>query len=113
MQIGPTQDVNGLKLRIGLIARWLIRMTPPCNEIVKLVSEEMDHPLPLLRRLSIRLHFLICKWCERYRQQLIFIRSAMRQHPDKLEGQDQPTPSTLSPEARERIKRILRQQQNK
>lgn len=111
MQIGPTQDVKGLKLRIGLIAGWLIRMTPPCSQVVQLVSEEMDHPLPLRTRLSIRFHFLICKWCERYRQQLIFIRSAMRRHPDKLEGQDQPASATLSPEARERLKQALHRQQ--
>lgn len=111
MQIGPTQDVKGLKLRIGLLAGWLIRLTPPCNQIVKLVSEGMDHPLPLRTRLHIRFHFLICKWCERYKRQLIFIQSAMRRHPDKLEGQDQPAASTLSPEARERLKQALRRPQ--
>jgi len=111
MQIGPTQDVRGLKLRIGLIAGWLIRMTPPCNQVVKLVSEEMDHPLPLGTKIKVRLHFLICKWCERYREQLIFIRSAMRRHPDKLEGQDQPAAPSPSPEAHERLKQALRQQQ--
>ncbi len=109
MQIGPTQDVKGLKLRIGLIAGWLIRMTPPCNQVVQLVSEDMDRPLPLGAKIKIHLHFLVCKWCERYRQQLIFIRSAMRQSPDKLMGQE---PSAgLSPEARERLKQALRQQQ--
>jgi len=109
MQVGPTQDVKGLKLRIGMIAGWLIKMTPPCNRIVKLVSEGMDHPLPLGTRVKIRLHFLVCKWCERYKQQLVFIRSAMHQHPDKLMGQE---PSAgLSAEARERLKQVLRQRQ--
>ncbi len=109
MQIVPTQDVKGLKLQIGLIAGWLIKMTPPCNQIVKLVSEEMDHPLPVRTRLSIRLHLLICKWCERYKQQLIFIQNVMRHSPDKLLWQE---PSAgLSAEARERLKQALRQQQ--
>ncbi len=111
MQIEPTQDVKGLKLQVGLVAGWLIKMTPPCDQIVKLVSEEMDHPLPLGTKLKVRLHFLVCKWCERYKQQLVFIRSAMRQHPDKLMGQE--PFAGLSPEARERLKQALRQQQNK
>ena len=110
MQIGPTQDVKGLKLRIGLIAGWLIRMTPPCSQVVRLVSEDMDRPLPLFTKAKVHLHFLICKWCERYRQQLIFIRSAMRQQPDKL--MDQESSAGLSPEARERFKRAIRQQQD-
>jgi len=109
MQTRQTQDVKGVKLQIGLLAGWLIKMTPPCNQIVKLVSEGMDHPLPLGTRIKVRLHCLICKWCERYKQQLIFIRSAMRQNPDKLMGQE---PSAgLSAEARERLKQALRQQQ--
>ncbi len=111
MQIEPTQDVKGLKLQIGLVAGWLIKMTPPCNQIVQLVSEGMDHPLPLGTKLKVRLHVLICKWCERYKQQLIFIRSAMRHSPDKLMGQEQS--AGLSAEARERLKQALRQQQNK
>jgi hypothetical protein len=67
----------------------------------------MDHTLPLRKRIGVRLHFLICKWCERYRQQLLFIREAVRQHPERLEGQDSSPTTTLSPEARERIKRTL------
>ena len=110
MQIGPVQDVNKLKLRIGAVAGWLISLSPPCNQIVQLVSEDMDHPLPFGTKLKIRLHFLICKWCERYRQQLIFIRSAMRQHPDRLLGED--LSAGLSSEARERLKQTLRQQQD-
>jgi hypothetical protein len=110
MQLGPKSGVKDLKLRIGPLVGWLIRLTPPCSEVVRLISESMDHPLPLGKRISVRLHFLICKWCERYRQQLLFIRNALRRHPEKLEGQDQPPFAALSPEVRERIKRALSQQ---
>ncbi len=65
------------------------------------------HTLPLRKRMLLRLHFLMCKYCERYRQQLLFIRKAVRQHPERLEGQDSSPTTTLSPEARERIKRTL------
>jgi hypothetical protein len=93
----------------GLIAGWLIGLTPPCNEVVKLVSEDMDHPLPFGTRLKLRLHLKICEACERYRRQLRAIREAMRQNPDRVLGRE---PSAgLSPEARERLKQALRQQQ--
>lgn len=95
----------------GLIAGWLISLTPPCNEVVRLVSEEMDRPLPLRLKLKLRLHLWICHACERYRQQLLLIRTAMRQHPGKLMGQD---PSTgLPPETRERLSQAFRRQQDK
>ena len=80
-----------------------------CREAVRLISEGMDRPLPIWKRIGLRAHVLICTWCERYRRQLLFIRSALRQQPDKLMGQE---PSAgLSPEARERLKRALRSQQ--
>ncbi len=92
----------------GLIAGWLIGLTPPCREVVKLASEDMNHPLPFGTRLKLRLHLMICDACERYRRQLRSIREALRRNPDKLLGQE---PSTgLSPEARERLKRALQQQ---
>jgi hypothetical protein len=93
----------------GLIAGWLIGLTPPCNEVVKLVSEDMDRPLPLGTRLKLRLHVLICDACRRYRQQLRAIRDALRQNPDRVLGRE---PSAgLSPEARERLAQALRKKQ--
>ena len=81
-----------------------------CREAIRLISEGMDRPLPIWNRVGLRLHVLICTWCERYRRQLIFIRRAIRQQPDRLLGQE---PSAgLSPEARERFKRAIRQQQD-
>lgn len=79
-----------------------------CKEITKLVSESLDRPLPIRQRLAIRLHVLLCKLCDRYRQHLFIIRDAVRRHPDRLEGHESPSPPSLSPEARERIKDSLR-----
>ncbi len=92
---------------LGPLANFLARNTPPCSAVIQMFSESLDHALPLRKRMLLRLHFLMCKYCERYRQQLLFIREAVRQHPEKLEGQDAPPTPTLSPEARKRIKRTL------
>jgi len=108
MQIGPKIDPAQLKFRIGPLVGWLIRITPTCRDIVRLISDDMDHPLPLGTRLKIRVHFLICKWCDRYRRQLLFMRNALRRHPDRLAGAEPPADSPgLSSDARERIKRTL------
>lgn len=83
---------------------------PSCLEVTRLISTGMDRPLPVWKRISLRAHLLICTWCERYRRQLLFIRNAVRRHPDELAGVDQPASPSLSPEARERFKRAIRQQ---
>lgn len=108
MQIGPKQDVKQLKLGIGPIVGWFIRITPPCQEMTRLLSEAMDRPLPLGIRMKMRLHFLICKWCERYKNQLLFLRQALRRNPDKLEGESAESQTSLSSEAKDRLKRTLR-----
>lgn len=108
MQLGPKQDIERLRLVIGPIAGWLIRLTPTCQDMTRLLSEAMDRPHPFGTRVRMRLHFLICKWCERYKNQLIFLRQAIRRHPDKFEGQTGAPQTGLSSDAKDRLKQALR-----
>lgn len=82
-----------------------------CKETTRLVSESLDRPLPLRQRIAVRVHLLFCKLCNRYRQHLLFIRDALRRHPERLEAHEGPPSPLLSPEARERIKRHLSRNQ--
>ena len=88
--------------------KWLT-----CQEVTELFSESLDRSLPLGQRLFLRAHCSICTWCARYKRQLLFIRDAVRRHPDELVSGDQPVSSTLPPEAHERLKRAIRQQQDR
>ncbi|MEA3435252.1 MAG: zf-HC2 domain-containing protein [Thermodesulfobacteriota bacterium] len=74
-----------------------------CKEITRLVSESLDRKLPLHQRMGIRVHLLMCKFCSRYKKQLLILREAMRLQERYLE--DTGASITLSSEARERIKR--------
>ena len=106
-----TED-EGLNMRPAWLKNWLIRSTPPCREVVRLLSEAMDRPIPLRRRIAVRLHFLICKWCERYQKQIELIRALLRRDdPSSLEEAppDAHGPR-LSEEARERLKRLTRKE---
>lgn len=89
--------------------RWLInflaRNTPSCKEAVQFISNAMEQPLSMEKRISIRLHLLICKWCTRYKKQLHFIQNILGGNPEKV-GEN--TPDALSREAQERIKEALR-----
>jgi hypothetical protein len=95
-------------IRPGVLADFLVKYTPRCEEVTRLHSESLDHPIPWRKRIGVKFHFLICVWCEQYLKQLRFIRRAVRTHPERLEGQDMPSSPSLSPEAKERMKRTLR-----
>jgi len=76
-----------------------------CQEAARAQSELLDHPLPPARRIGLKLHLLICKWCRRYGQQIRFLRLAAHEHHDRLAQAASPT---LAAEARQRIKQRLR-----
>src|SRR6266487_3464688 len=48
--------------------------TPKCRDMVRILSQAMDQPLPLSMRINKRIHYLICCWCQRYEEQLRYIR---------------------------------------
>ena len=78
--------------------------TPKCRDMVRILSQSMDKPMPLSMRIKKRIHYLICCWCQRYEEQLLYMRkTALRfaEHAD--EASDVP----FSIEMRERIKRKL------
>ena len=71
-----------------------------------MVSVAMDQRLPLFRRLLLRVHLRICKYCRRFEQQLLKMREISRHLDRHLETLD---PSVTLPEkARERMRKALR-----
>jgi hypothetical protein len=89
---------------------WVWQHTPHCTEILRLASLSLEQPLSFRMRLNMRLHFLICVWCERYNKQIKFLHQACAHasHQDEiLLGRG------LSAEARQRIVRRLKSADNK
>ena len=77
-----------------------------CSEVSQKVSQALDMHLPLHHRMAIRIHLMMCRYCARFRRQLLLIRKMCRY----TEGgvRDVPVPDALTPQARERIKASLR-----
>jgi hypothetical protein len=67
----------------------------------------MERELPLLTRLRMRLHLLLCPPCKRYARQVTFMHDALR---DLFQDLRDEVPGTvgLSDEARQRLKASLR-----
>ena len=65
----------------------------------------MDRTLPLHHRMFIKVHILMCKYCLRFRRQLLMLREAARTIELSPEAVD--SALGLSPEARERIQKVI------
>jgi Putative zinc-finger len=72
-----------------------------CQDITRLVSESMDHPLPLTQRMKIRIHLGMCKYCAGFAKQMRFLRKMCRTHEAPR------SEATLSAEARNRIRQAI------
>jgi hypothetical protein len=80
---------------------------PSCKEVSRLVSEAMDRELPVGRRLAVRIHLTMCRFCDRYRRQLLAIRETLRRCAAERPDAAADPGFALSPEARDRIRRSL------
>jgi hypothetical protein len=79
-----------------------------CKQVSQKVSESMDRVLPFHQQMMIRSHLLMCKYCARFRDQLLLIRKAIRSEEDPGEALKLSEPSFS--ESRKRIKQALRNQ---
>ena len=66
----------------------------------------MDKQLSLTMRVKLRIHYLMCSFCERYMKQLKYIRQVSREFPEKI---GEVSEAKLSNEAKQRLKEALRQ----
>ena len=92
-----------LQLQIVLL---ICRFTPTCPEVTRILSLGMDKQLSLMMRMKLRIHYLMCSFCERYMKQLKYIRQVSREFPDKI---GEISDATLPAEAKQRLKEALRQ----
>ncbi len=88
------------------IVLFICRFTPTCPEVVRILSLGMDKQLSLMMRMKLRVHYLMCSFCERYMKQLKYIRQVSREFPDKI---GEISDATLPAEAKQRLKEALRQ----
>jgi len=90
------------------IRYWLLRRLPTCQQTVEKISQSMERQLSLRERIDLKLHLWICAWCQWYREHLQIIHKTARakaeEPPERISG------TGLSPEARERIRRRLTNQ---
>jgi len=89
-----------------------MKLMMSCKDASVLLSEALDSPLSLRRRIGLRMHLLMCYLCRRSARQGRAIQEVVRGLAAKTgeNGEDLAGLGDLSPEARERVKTALRDQ---
>jgi DNA-directed RNA polymerase specialized sigma24 family protein len=77
-----------------------------CQDVSQKFSESMDRKLPFHQRMFVRIHQLMCRYCTRFRRQLLLLKEVGKS--DKIAVTPQDFSAELSREARERIKALLK-----
>ena len=83
-------------------------LTLHCDEASALSSRELDEALPRLERVALWCHLMVCRSCREYRRQIGLIRQVLPRR-DQLLVEGDPDEDILSPEARSRIARAIRE----
>ena len=78
-----------------------------CKDVTRLLSEAMDASLPIGKRIGVRFHLLLCRFCARYERQLLLIRETARRLAAIGDMPALPAGDPLSEEAKDRIRRSL------
>lgn len=95
---------------VGLLKTAARNLSPTCRDASRLQSEQFDHLIPASQRVGLRIHLLLCRWCRRYGRQLDFLRKVVRA---QNENSRLPENATLSSDARERMKRAVREHEHR
>lgn len=80
---------------------------PTCQEMTRLLSDAMDRSLPFHLRIRMQVHLGMCTLCQRYQRQLKLIRGMLRHQGDQLNTAWNLREPSLSPEAKQRLRRAL------
>lgn len=78
-----------------------------CKEIAELFAKSHEEQIPLIARMELKFHHLMCKMCRGLLRDMSLIRRVVRDF-DSETGVS--AEETLSPESRERIKAEIRRQ---
>ncbi len=79
-----------------------------CKETSKLISEGLDHSLPLYKRLLVHLHLRVCLTCCYYRRQITALKKIFSHYPD-FNDSDQLKGQNLPHDTCQKIKDLLKQ----
>lgn len=90
--------------------KWLALKTEECKNVAPLFSKKYDQSLSLFEKLRVKLHLYTCGACLNYVSNLKFMHEVFHKQEENFEHEKIHT--SLTPEAKERIKNALKSSGN-
>ncbi len=88
----------------GIVRRLFETRLLSCDVVAKMISDRLDGAgLSFTETLKLRLHLRICRWCQRYLDQVNRIHEAAQNHDQRVGDADE----VLSAEERVRLQSLL------
>tara|TARA_R110002073_G_scaffold27840_5_gene89109 strand:- start:1045 stop:1320 length:276 start_codon:yes stop_codon:yes gene_type:complete len=83
-----------------------------CKEISKLISDSIESPLPLRKRMELWMHLRLCRLCSSFRRDVVYLHDQMQQHAADFSENSEGETEKLPLDARLRIKQAIRSRQS-
>ena len=81
---------------------------PNCSEVAHLTSRSLDESLPRRKRIALKLHIMVCKFCRRDSEQQHLIRKLISKQLRSAEKGETGINVSLSAESRQRISKAIK-----
>ena len=81
-----------------------------CREATRLMSQQLDHPLPFHKKILLKIHLVMCANCLFFGQQIKALKDIIGSHREPTSDLPSPYTSSLSDNAKGRIKSLLREE---
>jgi hypothetical protein len=90
--------------------KMTLKTITSCKCASRLISEQLDHPLPLLSRAMLKIHLIMCTNCVFFGRQIKALKTTLGRHKDSEDNLSSPQTTSLSSEVQERIKSLIREE---
>jgi hypothetical protein len=88
-----------------VLAKIHLILTLDCEQSSRIISESLDRHLTFSERWAVRLHYLGCWSCRRFKRQIEFLREAVRRKDEAdLSDAESSSESGLSVDAKHKIR---------
>ena len=79
-----------------------------CREATRLMSEQLDHPLPYHKRILLKVHLAMCRNCIFFGRQIKALKNIIGKYANLENAAPSPYTSSLSDDACRRIKSMMK-----
>ncbi|QDT05533.1 hypothetical protein K227x_39330 [Rubripirellula lacrimiformis] len=78
-----------------------------CKQISELISQSLDRPLPLGKRMSVWMHLKMCRLCAAFRRDQVLFQSSLSRELEQVAKYEKDPTVRLPDDAKRRIAKAM------